>query len=115
MQNGKLGEEEEEDENPIESAPPPPEVEVFNEDELLLLTPNDILAGVQFPVDLSEDVANESILKAAAEVLIKMTVYPGSFERGKVRLEHTVNAWTPTESTLSNLAEMLIHWVRPFR
>jgi hypothetical protein len=108
MQNGQL-EEGEDNENPIQSTVPIDDEE-FNEEEPLLLTPRDVLSGFKCPVKQDGDVASESLLKATAEVLIKTTMYPGSFERGGMKLEHTVNAWTPTEDTLTNLAEMLIHW-----
>ena len=110
MQNGQLDDEEEDDQ--IHGVTPPVEDEDGNEGEPLLLTPKDILSGVKFPVEQSNDVASGSVLKAAAEVLIKTTMYPGSFEWGATKLENSVKSWQPTDDTLSNLAEMLIHWVR---
>ena len=110
MQNGQL--DDEEDEDPLRSTAPPREDDESNEGEPLLFTPKDILSGVTLPVEQGEeDVSSAPVLKAAAEVLIKTTLYPGSFDRGTTKLENTVNAWLPTEGTLANLAEILIHWV----
>ena len=109
MQNGQLDDEEED--IPRGATPPVVECEDDNEGEPLLLTPEDILLGVNFPVEQQGGGANESILKAAAEVLIKTTLYPGYFDRGATKLENTVKAGLPTDGTLSNLAEMLVHWV----
>ena len=108
MQNGQLGIDEQE--LPI-PRPAPTVHDGFDEEEPLSLTPGDIISGFERPVKQTGDVGSESLLKATAEVLIKATMYPGSFDRGKMKLEHTVNAWTPTEGILANLAEMLIHWV----
>ena len=110
MQNGAP--DDEEDSHQAAVVPPVEKEEDFDEEEHLLLTSKDILAGVEFPVDQTEDMASDPTLKVTADVLIKMTIYPGSFDRGKMTLEHTVKAWLPTKGTLTNLAEMLIHWVR---
>jgi hypothetical protein len=107
IQNGRLDDEEE---DVPRGATPPVEGGDDNDGEPLLLTPKDILSGVKFPVEQQGDIANDSILKAAAEVLIKTTLYPGSFDRGATKLENSVKSWLPTDATLSNLAEMLIHW-----
>lgn len=105
MQNGRLDDKKETESSVNEG--------VFDEEELLALTPNDIINEVKYPCDdMKTDVGGESLLKAAAEMLIKSTIYPASFDRWKLRLEHTVKAWAPEINSLTNLAEMLIHWVR---
>ena len=82
------------------------------EEEIPSLKPNDILHGFQHAADQKDDdVGSETLLKVTAEMLIKATLYPASFDRLKLKLENTVKAWPPTDETLTNLAEMLIHWV----
>ena len=103
MQNGQLGEEDEATAG-INGAD-------LAEEEPLSLTPKDIISNFDPPISQENDVASESLLKAAAEMLIKSTIYPASFERWKLKLENTVTAWTPTDDSLTNLAEMLIYWV----
>ena len=100
MQNGQLENEEGTQDNVVK-----------DEEEPLSLTPNDIICGFQYPIDQRNDMASESLLKATAEMLIKSTIYPASFDRWKLKLEHTVKAWPPVGDSLTNLAEMLIHWV----
>lgn len=104
MQNGQISDDSEE---PIPSVVSTNQM-VSAEEEPPLLKPNDIISGFKAPFDKTNDTA---ILKAAAEILIKLTIYPGSFERSQMKLENTVKAWPPTDETLANLAEMLIHWV----
>ena len=106
MQNGQMSDD---IEDPVPSVAP--NAKSLNEEEPPSLKPNDIISGCKYPFDQTSDMANESVLKAAADMLIKLTIYPGSFERGKVKLENTVKAWLPTDETLANLAEMLVHWV----
>ena len=103
MQNGQLGEEDE--------ATAGVNGDGLAEEEPLSLTPKDIISSFNPPINQENDVASESLLKAAAEMLIKSTIYPASFERWKLKLENTVTAWTPTDDSLTNLAEMLIYWV----
>ena len=84
---------------------------VFDEEKLLALTPNDIINGVDYPCpDMKTDIGGESLLKATAEMLIKSTINPASFDHWKLRLEQIVKAWPPEIDSLTNLAEMLIHW-----
>ena len=106
MQNGQLDDKKETESGAIENEG------VFDEEELLALTPHDIINGLDYPcLDMKAEVGGESLLKATAEMLIKSTIYPASFDRWKLRLEHTVKAWPPEINSLANLAEMLIHWV----
>jgi hypothetical protein len=102
MQNGQLDEDEE--------GSPGINGDGFGEEDPLSLTPKDIISKFEPPVSQENDVASESLLKAAAEMLIKSTIYPASFERWKLKLENTVSAWAPTDDSLTNLAEMLIYW-----
>ena len=106
MQNGEL-----EERGTAGSTAGQADADIVREDEALSLKPNDIIHGFRYAVDQTGDVASESLLKAAAEMLIKATIYPASFERWKLKLENTVKAWPPIPDSLSNLAEMLIHWV----
>lgn len=58
-----------------------------------------------------KDSSSEPILKGAAEMLLKVFLYPGSFDELGEKFQDTLNSWEPSENTLINLAEMLVHWV----
>jgi len=53
---------------------------------------------------------NSPLLKLVAEVLIKGT-YPGSFEKHVMKIEKSIQQSLPSQETLQNLAEMIVHWV----
>lgn len=107
MQNGQLDDEVEATETSVIR-----NEDAFDEEEPLSLTPNDIIGGFDHPIDQKDNMEGEMLLKATAEMLIKSTIYPASFDRWKQRLERTINAWPPKIDSLTNLAEMLIYWVR---
>ena len=111
MQNGQLHIDDREMPIPTRTTDTSVVVDDTNEGEPPTLTSAEIISGFECPIQQRSDAASEPLLKATADVLIKDVMYPGSFDRGKMKLEHTVKAWTPTEDTLVNLAEMLVHWV----
>ena len=57
------------------------------------------------------DSGSDPVLKAAAEMLLKVSYYPGSFDELGKNFQATLSSWTPSEDILTNLAEMLVHWV----
>ncbi len=75
-----------------------------------MLGPDDILSGFK-PVAEGKDLAIQPIMKAAAEMLVKGTLYIGSFDRFKVKILTTLGTFSPSVAVFENLAEMLIHWV----
>ena len=77
------------------------------------LSAKDIVEGFEAaaPTD-PDDAGNKPVLQGAAEMLLKMYNYPGSFDDIKRNFKATLSNWNPSESTLKNLAEMLISWVR---
>lgn len=76
------------------------------------LSANDIMRGYEkaAPTDM-RDSSDGSVLKSAAEMLWKVFYYPGSFEDMARKFENTLKMTDPSENTMTNLAEMLIHWV----
>lgn len=62
------------------------------------------------PTD-TEDKSSELVLRCAAEMLLKVFNYPGSFDEIGKKFQTTLDIETPSDSTLINLAEMLVHWV----
>ena len=84
----------------------------FEEEEFL--EPKDIVRGFEraAPTE-SGDYSSVPIMKAGAEILLKMYYYPGSFNELGSKFQEALKLWTPSDSTLTNLAEMLIHWVSP--
>ena len=54
----------------------------------------------------------ELVLKAGAEMLIRVFNYPASFHEIGEQFKETLLSCHPSDSALINLAEMLIHWVR---
>ncbi len=82
------------------------------EDELPILKVEDILRGFERVAKPSQDDdGGDMLLKSSADMLLKATMYPASYDRLKKRLQTTVKAWPPSEATMANLAEMLVHWV----
>jgi len=85
----------------------------YKEEEEPVLQPQDIMDGFERVV--AEDGKegsdrNSPLLKLVAEVLIKGT-YPGSFEKHVVKIEESIQQSLPSQETLQNLAEMIVHWV----
>ena len=83
------------------------------EEELPILEPQDIVKGFEkVEVVSGEDQEGyDHLMMAAAEMLLKATMYPGSFERLKVNISTVIQKWPPADSTLKNLGEMIIYWV----
>ncbi len=82
------------------------------EEELQVLKVDDILRGFEMVSRPSrDDDGGEMVLTSSAEMLLKGTMYPASYDRLKKRLQTTIKAWPPSRATLTNLAEMLVHWV----
>ncbi len=75
-----------------------------------MLGADDILSGF-VAVKEVRDLAKQPIMKAAAEMLVKGTLYVGSFDRFKVKILTTLSTFTPSMAVFENLAEMLIQWV----
>lgn len=73
----------------------------------------DILRGFEraAPTE-SSDRSSEKILEGAAEMLLKVYNYPGSFNEIGKSFQSTLKSMPLSSATLTNLAEMLIHWVR---
>ena len=112
MQNGDMGmgmDEQADDQEEIKNLIP-------QEEELPVLEPQDIVGGFEKVVEVSaeDQEGYDQLLMATAEMLLKATMYPGSFERLKLNITTTVQKWPPAESTLKNLGEMIIHWVGVF-
>jgi hypothetical protein len=83
----------------------------FEEDFDDYLSAKDLLRYEKaVPTDTS-DKGSEPVLKGAAEMLLKVYNYPGSFDEIGKSFKKTLGNWEPSESTLSNLAEMLVYWV----
>lgn len=73
----------------------------------------DIVRGFEWAAPREpKDVSFEPVLTAGAEMLLKVYNYPASFHEIGMKFETTLRACSPSDSTLINLAEMLIHWVR---
>ena len=82
----------------------------YNEVEDPVLKPQDIVDG--FERIVAEDGDRTSpLLKLVAEILIKGTLYPGSFEMHVIKIEESLQRLPPSQETLQNLAEMIVHWV----
>lgn len=80
------------------------------DEDLPVLKVEDLLRGFQQVTKLTDD-GGEMLLNSAANMLLKATMYPASYDRLKKRLQTTIHAWPPSQATLANLAEMLVHWV----
>jgi len=84
----------------------------YNEEEEPVLQPQDIMDGFERVV--AEDGKegsdrNSPLLKLVADVLIKGTLYPGSFEKHVMKIEESIQQSPPSQETLQNLAEMIVH------
>ena len=108
MQNGDMGmgPDELDDQEEIKNLIP-------QEEEIPILEPQDIVEGFEKveKVSAEDQEGYDQLLKATAEMLLKATMYPGSFDRLKLNISTAIQKWPPTESTLKNLGEMIIHWV----
>ncbi len=80
----------------------------IGEEGVALLETVDILNG--FERVHPEDTSGEPLLMASAEMLVKATVYPGSYDRLLLNLDTAIKP-KPSEASLTNLAEMIVHWV----
>ena len=78
------------------------------------LEPQSIIDGFERVVVQKEGEDGSLLLKLVADILIKATMYPGSFESHKTKIEEAINKLPPNEDTMRNLAEMIVHWVGPF-
>lgn len=78
-------------------------------DERPSFGPADIVKGFN-PVSEIADLESEPIITSAAEMLVKATLYVGSFDHLRVKLEQTLKISTLSKGIYENLAEMLIHW-----
>ena len=63
---------------------------------------------------LESDIGYENLLEYCAEILVKATLYPDSFENRQQILQNMMSSRQLSEGAYTNLAEMLIHWVRAF-
>ena len=72
----------------------------------------DILRGFEWaaPKDM-DDSSCDLVLTAGAETLLKVYNCPGSFNEIGNNFEDILRAYSPSDSALINLAEMLIYWV----
>ena len=85
--------------------------DLFDEDDGEYLSVKDLLRYEKAAPTAANDVSSEPVLKGAAEMLIKVFNYPGSFDEIGQMFKITLTNWPPTEPTLTNLAEMLVYWV----
>ena len=86
----------------------------YNEEEEPVLQPQDIMDGFERVVTEGGKEGsdrNSPLLKLVADVLIKGTLYPGSFEKHVMKIEESIQQSPPSQETLQNLAEMIVHWV----
>ena len=108
MQNGDIGIDPDEldDREEIKNLIP-------QEEEVPILEPQDIVEKFERVAEVkTEDQEGcDQLLKATAEMLLKATMYPGSFDRLKLNIITTLGKWPPVDATLLNLAEMIIYWV----
>lgn len=85
--------------------------DLFDEVDDEYLSAKDLLRYEKAAPTAAEDVGSDPVLKGAAEMLIKVFNYPGSFDEIGKMFKMTLTNWPPTESTLTNLAELLVYWV----
>ena len=108
MQNGDtgMGPDELDDQEEIKNLIP-------QEEEIPILEPRDIVEGFEKieQVSAEDQEGYDQLLMATAEMLLKATMYPGSFDRLRLNISTAMQRWPPTVSTLKNLGEMIIHWV----
>ena len=83
------------------------------EEEVLVLEPQDIVERFERVAEVSagDKDGSDELLKTVAEMLLKATMYPGSFEKLKVNVATTLQKWPPVKSSRENLSQMIIHWV----
>lgn len=86
--------------------------DVIPEEDYGYLDVKSIVRGFEraAPTD-PKDPSGDPILSGAAEMLLKVYNYPASFDELGKNFQTTLSSWKPSESTLINLAEMLVHWV----
>ena len=77
------------------------------------LEPQSIVDGFERVVVQKEGEDGNLLLKLVAEILIKATMYPGSFESHKTKIEEAIKKLSPNHDTMRNLSEMIVHWVSP--
>ena len=84
-----------------------------NEEEIPVLETQDVVGRFERIAEVGESDREgcEQLLKATAELLLKATMYPGSFDRLKLNVATAVEKWPPADSSLQNLAEMITYWV----
>ncbi len=75
-----------------------------------ILSIDEILSGFE-PVSYVGDLSAQPIMRDAAEMLVKGTLYVGSFNQFKEKVLKTLSHFTPSPSVFENLAEMLVYWV----
>lgn len=86
----------------------------FEEDLNGYLDVKDIMGQYEKASPTAEgDTSSKPVLKEAAEMLLRTYNYPGSFDEIKKNFQMTLSTCIPSDSTLTNLAEMLVYWVRP--
>lgn len=79
--------------------------------ELAMQDPKYLTEGFYKPASVLEsDVGYENLLEYCAEILVKATLYPDSFENRKQILQTMMSSRQLSEGAYTNLAEMLIHW-----
>ncbi len=69
-----------------------------------------ILSGFE-PVAPVKDLAMQPIMKSAAQMLVKGTLYVASFDTLKEKVLTTLCTFTPSKAVFDNLAEMFVYWV----
>ena len=109
MQNGNLNLQESVDDLDVDLLQLDAEVAVP------FLEPQSIVDGFERVVVQKEGEDGSLLLKLVADILIKATMYPGSFESHKTKIEEAINKLPPNEDTMRNLAEMIVHWVGAIR
>ena len=75
------------------------------------MEPQSIVDGFERVVVQKEGEDGNLLLKLVAEILIKATMYPGSFESHKTKIEEAIKKLSPNQDTMRNLSEMIVHWV----
>ena len=106
LQNGNIGIDELVDQEELKNLIP-------QEEEVPVFEPQDIVGRFERVVEVgAEDQEGyDHLLTTTAEMLLKATMYPGSFDRLKLNIVTSVEKYPPVDATLQNLAEMIIHWV----
>ena len=86
------------------------EGQLESDDDVPSFGPMDIVKGFT-PVAVVEDLENEPVIKAAAEMLVKGAMFVASFDRLKTKLQTAMKTFPPSDDILANLAEMIVQWV----